>query len=277
MRKLVLLIGLTWIAAGWGEDNAHVGLLHKNKNDQMLDKAIAHMRDQDLERGFQVFLDALEDLKDQPAPSVSEEEKGLYEKALKIYESRESHCFPKENALKIYQEFKQIADSRKEYYLLNLVMGTAYANLGRFEEFFNVFYRSYPYYKDHYLSYKIRAIVHIKLFERARTLQEREGQGQLVYTHILKAIEKNPSDLGLYKIAILFAPDTHKQQAVELAMHRFVDENVAVPRGDVYFFAYHAVSAGLLGRAQKFVDQSRAQYQYSRAIDEAQEYINKHK
>lgn len=239
--------------------------------------AIAYLQDQDQEKAFQSFVEALELTRSRAAPQASAEESQLYEQGLAIYLDHTGTSSPKETALKIYQNYKQAAEGHPDFYLLNLLMATAYANLGRFEEFFNAFYRSYPYYTEHYLTYKTKAVLHIKLYERARVLEDRDAQKKLVVANIEKAIDKNPQDTGLYKIAFLFSDNDKKSRVVAAYLNKIIDEGLIVPRNDVPIFVHEAIEERHMDLAQKFVDKSREWYQYSRAVNEAQELINKAK
>jgi hypothetical protein len=240
-----------------------------------LQLALACLKDQNQEKAIQEFLRTLETVAPKAVPSVTDQEKELYEKGYRIYLDRSFDHTPKDTAIKLYQEFKQTTDEHKDYYLLNLLMSTAYANLNRYEEFFNAFYRSYPYYSDHYLSYKTKAALHIRLFEKARQLSEREEERKLVFANTLSAIEKNPFDIGLYKIAMLFAGENHVKVVKDL-LTEISQKNIVVPRHDIVFFVHQAITSNQIDAAQKFVDKSREWYHYSRSISEAQEHLDQH-
>lgn len=244
--------------------------------DVTLQLAQAYLKDQNQEKAIQLFLNGLDLMASKPTPTLTKLEKELYDKGSKIYLNRSLDNTPKDIAIKLYQEFKQVADEHKDYLLLNLLMSTAYANLNRYEEFFNAFYQSYPYYSEHYLSYKTKAALHIRLFEKARQLNERENERKQVYTNTLKALEKNPLDLGLYKIAMLFAGEEHSE-IVKNLLNEIIQKNMTVPRHDILFFVDQAMSSNQVDIAQKFVDKSREWYHYSRSITEAQEHIDQHR
>jgi hypothetical protein len=239
--------------------------------------AVAYLNDQDQEKAFREFLIALETASSKKTPFTTEQEKDAYEKGYKIYLEKTPSSSPKDIALKLYQEFKQTADTHREYYLLNLLMSTVYANLNRYEEFFNVFYHSYQYYSDHYLSYKTKAGLHIKLFEKSRTIDERQREQKNVFKNIALAIDKNPLDVGLYKVAMMFASKEDHAKVVENSLNDIIKKNILIPRHDIGFFVNQAVSSKQYDLAQKFVDKSREWYQYSRYIAEAQEHIDQHR
>jgi hypothetical protein len=248
-----------------------------NGEEITLKSSLAYLKEQDQEKAIREFLMLLDNMKTLQAPLLSAQEKELYEKGYKIYLDRHPSETPQDTAIKLYQEFKQITDDHKEYFLLNLLMSTAYANLNRYEDFFNTFCRSYPFYSDHYLSYKIKAALHIRLFEKARLLDEREKERKLVLSHTLEAINKNPNDIGLYKVAILFAGEENQGKVIHDCLKQIIQQNIIIPRHDLLFFVHQAVESKQLEIAQKFVDKSREWYHYSRSISEAQEHIDQHR
>lgn len=249
----------------------------QGKAEAALKLSLAYLDDQDQENGIKAFIAALQATPSRPTPQVSEQEKELFDKGLAIYLGRTRESSPQEIAVNLYQNFKQVCDQHPEYYLLNLLMSTAYANLNRYREFFTTFYRSYPYYQDHYLSYKTKAALHIRLFEKAPKNAEREIEREGAYQNIVKAIEANPSDLSLFKAAMLFAPESNRPELVKFYMLRIIDQKIPVPRSDIAFFVRQAIETKQIDIAQKFVDKSREWYQYSRSVNEAQEYIDQHR
>jgi hypothetical protein len=279
VMSLSLLSGEAGVACKTTIDHFHKEIEivpQERKGEVSFQLALAYLKDQDQEKAIQEFLRTLEALTPKAAPSLTGQEKELYEKGYRIYLDRPYDNTPKDTAIKLYQEFKQTTDEHKDYYLLNLLMSTAYANLNRYEEFFNAFYQSYPYYSDHYLSYKTKAALHIRLFEKARQLNEREEERKLVFTNTMNAIEKNPFDIGLYKIAMLFAGENHAKVVQDL-LAAIIQKNIIVPRHDIVFFVHQAITSKQIDAAQKFVDKCREWYHYSRSISEAQEHIDQHR
>lgn len=249
----------------------------EQKGELSFKSALDNLNDQDQEKAIQEFLKALEALKSASPPPVSTQEKDLFDKGYQIYLSSQAGRSPRETALQLYQELKQVTDTHKEYYLLNLLMSTAYANLNRYEDFFHAFYRSYPYYSDHYLSYKTLAALHIRLFEKARLPEDKEAQRTLVFKYAAIALGKNPGDIGLYKMAALFADEKQRGQAVAHVLNEIIQKDIQIPRHDIPFFVHQAMDTKQTELAQKFVDKSREWYHYSRSISEAQEYIDQHR
>jgi hypothetical protein len=247
------------------------------KGPLLVQLASAYWKDQYQEPAFKNFLNALHYTSAAPSPALSEDEQKLYEQGLKIYLDHLLSGSPKEMARQLLGVGKATMEAHPDYYLLNLLLSTAYANLGQFEEFFNAFYRSYPYYSNHYLTYKTQAILHIKLFEREASLKSKDEQRQLVYEYITKAMEQNPQDISLYKIGLSFTLAGEQKSVLKTYLNQIIEKNIVIPRHDVAAFVQQAIEFNELDLAQKIVDKSREWYQYSRVIDEVQHSLNQHK
>jgi tetratricopeptide (TPR) repeat protein len=248
------------------------------KSPLLLKLAQAYLKDQEEEKAIKTFLKAVElSLLQSISPEASTEKEN-FEKGMKIYLSTESPHSPKEAAYKLLQEFEQIHKKHPEYYTLNLLISTAYANLGRYDDFFEVYFNSYPYVSNHYLSYKIKAILHVKLFEKGKMAEEREFHKKMAFDSIKQAIERYPQDMSLYKMAVLLSSSPlQKAQAVNESLNEIISRNIIIPRHDIIFFVREAIETHQKDIAQKFVDKCREWYQYSRTVNEVQEYIDRKK
>lgn len=238
--------------------------------------ALAYYRDQEDEKAFKTYLEALDATKPLQPPTVSSEEKKLYDQALKCY--LDTSCpSPRETANKIRLEFSLPLAMHPDYYLLNFIVASAFANLGMFDEFFERFYISYQYYPDCYMAYKTKAILHLKLYEKAISEKDREIQRNAIFKNAKLASEKNDKDVGLYRIAITFSPEKDKQANVSAALKKIMADNIIVPRKEILFYVKEALAINQPQLAQQFVDKAKVWYEYSRMLESAQELIDKQK
>ncbi len=250
----------------------------KQKGDLYVKLAQAYLMDQNLEQAFFAFLKALDspsDLISKAKDPLSSQDESLYREALKIYLEHNGPAAPQENGKKILAQYGEISRQHPEYYLLNFIMAAAYANLGQFSPFFETFYSSYKALPDHYLAYKIKAVIHIKIYERTGDLNEKEAQRKAILQNVEKAIKINQEDPGLYKFIMVFASENERQQVVTAALKQLVEGNAFVPRADIAFFVHQASLVHRLDLAQKLVDKARMWYAYSKVVEAAQEYIDK--
>lgn len=239
--------------------------------------AIIYYKDQDQEKAFKTFLGALETTPQQPLPPISKEEQILYDKAIHTYLDQ-SNASIQETASQIQKEYTSILKEHPDYRSLKLVVALAEANLGSFEDFFVDFYDAYPYQPDHHLSYKTKAILHIKLFERARTKEEKEIERNKILNLLKESMNRFPADRSLYRIMISFSPDGEaRHQAVILYLPKILDQNIMVPRCDILFYVQQAVAVQELDLAQRLIDKGREWYQYSKALEMSQIYLDQHK
>lgn len=246
----------------------------ENLGDLKQKLAKAYYKDQNQEEAFQTFLDALDAAQvSKQEPFISDEEQQLYQKGLDIYFDLNGGS-PHEIAAKINATYRDVYDKNPNYYLIGYLLATADANLGQFNEFFDLFYRSYIHFPDHFLAYKAKAILHIKLFERGYAGQEKEKERQYVLENLHLAGEKNPGDISLYKLIILFSIDQQKANAVVSYLNKIIGRNMIISRPDIVFYVQQAVLVNQLELAQKFIDKAAEWYQYSRVINSAQDYLN---
>ncbi|TXI42323.1 MAG: hypothetical protein E6Q59_00950 [Nitrosomonas sp.] len=238
-----------------------------------VDLAVAYARDQELESAFAIYLDAIEGAPKLQLPQVSTEEQRLFDDALALYLDQQgpsAHHAAKD----IERDYIPYADENPSYYLLGFVAALAEANLGHFEQFFPRFYASYQRYPDHYLAYKTKAILNLKLWQRGRLPGEREQLRGEISSNLSEAMARYPRDASLYKMSITFANEKEKQQVVEACLKNIVRENIMVPREDVLFFVQAGIDTGHDDLAQAFVDSARSWYKRSRAVERAQQLIH---
>jgi len=239
------------------------------KSEQLAKLAIIYYRDQNQEKAFQTFLSALDYGQSNSSSRASEAEQILYEKALKTY-LEQGTVAARETAEKIVHEFSEVLENHNDYHLLGFVIAAAYANQGRFEEFFDRFYTSYLNYPDHHMVYKTRAVLHIKLLERARTAEERDVQKQGILSNVSMAIEKNENDHSLYKLMIAFSSEKEKAEIVHRYINKIIDQGIMIPRSDIAFYVQQCISSDQRDLARRFISKVRERYQYSRAINDAE-------
>lgn len=236
--------------------------------------ALAYYKDQDLDNAFKTYLIALEHAAEVKAEPMTIEEESLYNEALKIYLNPRSEA-PHEIADALLDMYAGILKHHPEYYHLGYIVALAYANVGQFDRFFELFYPSYERLKNHFLAYKTKAILHIKLLERAKTPEEKEKERQTILSLLEEAKKRYDKDLSLYKMQINFSDDNDKSFIIERNVNELIANNKAVPRVDLPFYFDQLLAYGHVELAKKFLLKSREWYPYSRTLDAAQELINR--
>lgn len=234
--------------------------------------AIVYFKDQEQEKAFRIFLEALETAKNSEN-FPSEEERKVYEQALKIYLEHIGSS-PEETALKIRAQFGSVMEKNPHYYLLGFLLAVGEANLGNYDRFFSQFFDSYTHYPQHFLVYKTKAGLHIKLFDRAKSDEEREEQRRLILKNAKEAVAIQPNDSSLYRMIVGFTDESSKCNVLTTYLNKIVDQNIVVSRIDIPYYVEIAIAFEQYDLAQKFLDKAKQWYKYSRVINVAQEYLD---
>lgn len=238
--------------------------------------AMAYAYDQEVNKAFHAFLDALECQSPSEAAVLCEEEASHYGEALDYYLSG-CGVDPVRTAKELIQRYGNLGKLHKEYYHLNFLLATAYANLGMYDLFFERFYPLYPQMQDSFLASKTQGILYFRLSQNESDTQLRRKNLAKAVNHLHLALEKNPQDGSLYKTLIFLAKEEESDALVLSYLQKLVDHRPKVARGDIYLYVREAVALEEYELAQEIINSARTLYEYSRAITEAQDYLNQHK
>jgi len=242
---------------------------------ELVDEAIAEARAQHQEKAFEIFLKALET----PVSAnnkVDSKERTLFLEGLELYLNPEG-IRPELLAEEILESYQPVTANHPEYTLLNFIVASAYANKKEYDTFFWEFYRSYQNHPAHYLVDKTKAILHLRLMEQARLPVDREKHRQQVVAYLRNAAEKYPADLTLYRMILSLGTKEEKEGILKQSLTRILEENIRIPRGDVFPYVKDAVVLGEFELAQALIDRALEWYRYSRSINAAQKYLDQHR
>lgn len=234
--------------------------------------ALLYLKDQDQERAFKTFLEALNHTKARTQTAIVDLDE--YNQAFALYLNGSSRS-PQETAEQLIGKLLPILEKEPKKYLLDYFVAIAYANLGKYEEFFKHFYSAYPFYPDHYLAYKTKAILQIKLLERTRGDSERAAERQRIMENLLLAMEREPLDTTIYKLLISFSPKEKKKDQVQLCLKKIINGNIMIPRSELMFYVIEAVDMNEIEWCQRFISCLKEWYPQSRLVASAEEYAHK--
>lgn len=236
--------------------------------------AFLYLKDQDQKRAFETFLKAL-DLTKPPthSPAFDATE---YKKAFDLYLDSKAES-PQVTAKKIIKTLSPILKEKPDQYLLDYFIAIAYANLGKYDEFFTHFYRAYQFFPDHYLAYKTKAVLHIKILERTRGDVERLAQRQIIMDNLLSALQREPFDTTIYRLLISFSQNEKKRNQVQLCLNKIINDNIMIPRGELMFYVIEAIDIQDFELAQRLIFSAKKWYPQSRIVTSAQNYLDAHK
>lgn len=243
------------------------------KGEDLKQLAKAYYKDQEHAKAFETFLEALNNT---PPPEstkeMSKDEALIFNQALKIYlEPTERN--PEAVSLKLRDLYAGIWRLHPDYAHVGYIVAVAYANLSDFENFFDIFYRSYVQLPDYYLAYKTKGILHIKLFERARTPEEKNKERKEILQSFQEAKKRYPQDASLYRMQIAFSPEADKPEVLERNLNEILNQSIMIPRADLSFYLDQMLAFGKINLAKKFLVKAREWYPYSRTLDAADEMI----
>lgn len=236
--------------------------------------AFLYLKDQDQEHAFESFLQLLDILQVEEVPPPYDPQ--LYQEAFAIYIDSRAET-PQATAAILLEKLLPILKEKPDQFLLDYFVAIAYANLSKYDEFFKHFERAYHYYPRHYLAYKTKAILHIKLLERTRGERERIAQRQKIVENLMLAVDKEPHDTTIYKLLISFSPQEKKSGQVRLCLNKIINDNIMIPRNELMFYVIEAVETNQRDLAEQFIIQAHEWYPQSRIIKSAQKYLDAHK
>lgn len=236
--------------------------------------ALLYLQDQNQELAFRAFLKALDLTIGSKGPSDGD--KAAYNKAFSMYLDSSSES-PKVKAKKLINALVPMLADNPDEHLLDYFLALAYANLGVYEEFFKHFYVAYQYDPNHYLAYKTKAVLHIKLLERTGDEARRTSERLLIMENLKIALRLEPLDTTLYKLLISFAPKEMKKDQIQLSLNKIIDGNIIIPRGELMFYAIEAVDIQTFELAERFITRAKEWYPKSQIVSSAQNYLQAHK
>lgn len=235
--------------------------------------ACALFRDQEVDKAFHHFLIALKSIPLKPTPQMKQEEKKLYEAALCDYLGG-AGSYPVRVAKQMLERYGEPAKANSEWVHLNFLMATAYANLGLYNDFFESFYHAFPYLGETFLAHKTRGILYVRLSQHGRSPEERHAYQEEAFHYLTLALDRNPEDSSLYKVLIFLAKDEKNDSLVLKYLQKMVEHKAHISRSDIYLYVREAVALGESVLGQQIIDLACTQYDFSRAISAAQEYLN---
>lgn len=212
------------------------------------------LKDQEQDRAFLYFLQALDATQKKEPLDLNRYNEGLnfYLKGAKPHE---------------------IVELEGEDLGLNFLVATAYANLGEFQKFFEMFYSAYPHFKGTFLDYKTRGILYLRLSQK--NIERREEYIAKAEKNLRRALELNYNDGALYPILITIAKDAKKGEDVLCYLKKLSESEAMIQRSSILPYVQEAVDLGAHDVGSALVERARKLYSYSRSITAAEEILRR--
>jgi hypothetical protein len=231
-------------------------------------KIIKLFEEQEVDKAFVCFLDLL---KNQTQAQTSLP-LNLPQELVTLYLkwSRDYHI---DDAQKLEQACLPLIDQAEVRFLLAAI----YANQGKWALFTKSFAEGYPLFFDSFLAYKIRGVLCYRLAQRSPRGKERERFTYQALDFLTQAQQLLPQDPSLYKLLITLAKETDEPEQVRQILLKLADTRVLVARSDIPVYVHEAVNLAEYACAQQIIDTAKEGYSYSRALIEAQAYLNQYR
>src|SRR5690606_28899185 len=108
-----------------------------------------------------------------------------------------------------------------------------------------------------------KAILHIKLFEKASSPEAKDFQRLQIIKELAMAADAYPNDHALYKMMVAFSPLNQKAQIINNNLKTIIDRNMLIPRTDIGFYVEEAIKEQQFDSAQRLIDKAREWYPFS--------------
>lgn len=233
----------------------------------------SYYSNQQQEKAFKAFLDLLQLEVVSDEYHATDEEQKLYQAALALYlEAKGAKC--QEGSRQILAQYVPIIEKHPEYSKLAYIVAAAYANQGKFLKYFEVFYHAYQRHPHHFLAYKTKAILWIKLFERESPGKAKEIARRKLLEELYYAVKIYPQDTSLYRLMILYASSSEKSKIVLESLNKIIHEDIIISRAELEFYMQQALSLNDRETTLRFIDKASQWYHFSRVIEAARAEIS---
>ncbi len=247
-------------------------LSSEEKSASLIDLACAYIHDQEVNKAFSAFLEALKCAPEQKNAALLEEEKKIYDSALSQY-LKQGCIDPFKTARELLSTYEELALAHPEYCHLNFLIATAYGNVGRYEEFFKLFAKLYPQMQDNFLADKSVAMLY---FKKAQT-ENNESLKAKAIEHLKSALAKTAIDPTIYKLLIIDAKEKGQHDLEVEYFKMMCAQKAPLMRGDIFLYVKELVDLKQIEIAEGLLKNAAAEYSFSRSIVDAQSYITKAK
>jgi tetratricopeptide (TPR) repeat protein len=238
----------------------------------LVELATLYMQDQKEEEAFTIFLSALSGHTDTPY-TLSKQEQQVYEESLKIYLTQP----PQEVAKELQEKLLLHVKRYPTHAYIQLLLAATYANCRQYSAFFDHFSKGHAIAPNSFLAYKTLGIIHIKLFEKARTPEEKEQHRLKLMEYLTKALDYDDRDPMLYKLLIVYGQLEKKKSIIVDMLDRICKGQVVIPRGEIPFYVHEAIEVDEQEKAKQFLNKATMWYQYSRTIEEMKRVLDDNK
>lgn len=249
--------------------NALQKLTQKNPtSDHYLLLAISYLLDQQEEAAFMAYVKCLDFAPKKMGQTLSTKEKAASDELMALYVT---------NNPEFEKRVDKVMQEHPDYTYCQFFFASHLANQHKFEPFFYLFYQAYMAYPDSHMAHKTKGVVASLLFQRAKSLEEKDIWRKKALEHFAKGMALLPEDRALHKMMIYTAADSERKAIVHQVIEQICQADVKIPRGELAFYINHALWVDETLLAERLIDKAKSWYEYSRMLQEMQQLVDTHK
>lgn len=219
-------------------------LVEKNQDEAaisklFLEKAKLLSRDQRQKEAQEIFLEALERC---PVLNgrISPEEEAVVYSIFPLYVKASSS---EENTNTLEKETRKILEKYPEFLSLKYFLAAVSANKNDFVAFFDQFYQAYMERPDCYLAWKMRGVLHLRIFEASSEEGARLKHRDQAVAFLKKAFSIQPQDASLIAKLIFLLPAEEKKMLLESVSDDISRMEIPMQRSECIYLVREAIEA----------------------------------
>ena len=144
----------------------------------------------------------------------------------------------------------------------------------QFEKAFESFLRAYPFLPDHFLTWKILSMLHVRLFETVAEPLSRKDHREKACACLQEAFSRNSQDPSLVHDLISTCPFAERKQLFSQIVLSLVARQEPLRRRSCWYLIEQAIVVGALKQARALLEQAKLWHGYSRVLNELSQTLN---
>jgi tetratricopeptide (TPR) repeat protein len=230
----------------------------------LLEKAKLLCKDQKIKEAQEAFLEAIEKAPVQER-CVSSEERGDLQSFIPLYLAASGS---EEQSKKLEQEVRAKLQEHPKNVSLKYFLAAASATRGDFVSFFDQFYQVYIERPDSYLAWKMRGVLHLRLFEACSEESMRVAHRNKAVEFLKNAFSREPQDASLIAKLVFLLPQEEKKKFLEEVFQDVSKIDIPLQRSECIYLVKEAIQVKAFDVAKKLIGKAKLWYEYSRALEE---------
>ena len=231
----------------------------------LLEKAKLLCKDQKLSEAQEAFLEAIAIYPIRDVGAVSAEERDEIRSMIPLYLAASGS---EENTKKLELQTQKKLNDHPRNSSFKYFLAAVSANRNDFVSFFDQFYQAYMERPDSYLAWKMRGVLHLRLFEGSSAENLRIYHRERAVEFLQTAFSREPQDGSLIAKLVFLLPQQQRKNLLEKVFQDVSQMDVPLQRSECIYLVKEAISVRSIDVAKKLIGKANIWYEYSRAIQE---------